>query len=491
MRDHWTIATVACAHIDDAVAAIQQATADAVEVRLDALWPEEPDIDVATDQLMALTDAAPIPKIATLRPLRQGGSFDGDEQVRLSLLASAARAGFQILDVEADNAELPQLIAALRTDAASIIASTHLPKPPSKDQGVMSLQVQQDAGADLHKLAWPAGAFPEYLRALELAQRFRGVHGRPATVPIGYGGAMGRALLPLAGNRATYGHADGSPPVTPGIPSLSSIQRIWQNWGLADDDLADSSGQWLAVIGDPVDHSLSPSIHNAWLRTAGRPERFGALTVPGSIGSVRLLFGVAARIGLVGAGVTAPLKVHALEASQPDETAMAVGAANTVRFDHGVAHSTNTDSTGLQSLLKGHSGSVGVLGAGGAARAAIHAAQSLGLDVTFTSRDAQRAQDVQQDMDASWVPWQDRDTIDASAWIQCTSLGSKPDDPSPINHGSNTALAIEMVYATGTTQFERDAAAAGARVIGGEDVLRNQAADQYRFWTGQDPPETP
>lgn len=484
------IATVADADIEAAVNVVREAQdADRIEVRLDALWPTPPDADAAADHLIALTDAATIPLLATLRPTRQGGQFDGPEEVRLSLLGAAAKAGFHSVDVEGDNADLLALVGRIKDDAKEVVASIHRPdKAPDKDSGLMQLQAMQDARADIQKIAFPAGAFPDFLRALEIAHRFRNVHGRPAPLPLGYGGAMGRALLPLAGARATYGHATGSKPAVAGQPALADIQGVWDQWGLTKDDLDQASNRWIAVVGDPVDHSRSPAIHNAWLRAANRAERYGALTVPDSMGAVRLLFGVADRIGLVGAGVTAPLKVHALEASQPDETAQAVGAANTVRFKDGRIESTNTDSTGLQSLLADHEDSVAVLGAGGAARAAIHSAKMLGLDVSFTSRDPDRAAAVQQAFQVPWVPWRKRDSMDASAWIQCTSLGSRADDPSPLPANSSPKLAIEMVYAAGTTAFERQATDTGARVIDGVTVLENQAADQYRFWMGDDPP---
>ncbi len=484
------IATVTSASIEGALNAVATCTdADRIEVRLDALWPTPPEPDTAADHLIALTETAQVPLLATLRPLRQGGRFDGPEEVRLSLLDAAAKAGFHAVDVEGDNADLLALIGRLRQDANEIVASIHRPdKAPDKDSGLMQLQAMQDARADIQKIAFPAGAFPDYLRALEIAHRFRNVHGRPAPIPLGYGGAMGRALLPLAGARAMYGHAAGSAPAVSGQPALQDIQSVWDRWGLTKQDLDEASNRWLAVVGDPVDHSRSPALHNAWLRAAGRPERYGALTVPDSMGAVRLLFGVADRIGLVGAGVTAPLKVHALDASQPDDTARAVGAANTVRFREGRIESTNTDSTGLQSLLHEHDGPVAVIGAGGAARAAIHAAQTLGLDVTFTSKDPQRASAVRDRLGATWVPWDERHNLDATAWVQCTSLGSRPDDPSPLPTNAKPTLAIEMVYAAGTTAFERQARDANARVIDGITVLENQAADQYRFWTDEDPP---
>src|SRR5688572_4246824 len=77
---------------------------DLAEVRLDGLWPTVPDQDKAVDDLLEITAAADVPLLATLRPRRQGGRFDGPEAVRLGLLSAAADAGFEYLDIEVDAA---------------------------------------------------------------------------------------------------------------------------------------------------------------------------------------------------------------------------------------------------------------------------------------------------------------------------------------------------------------------------------------------------
>lgn len=488
---HQRIATVATPDLDRAVAAIHATDADLIEIRLDALWPSVPDEATATDHLVALTEAADAAGrrlLATLRPKRQGGHYEGDEAVRIGLLLAAAKSGFQAVDLEGDLNEPKPLVDLLHDDVPQVILSDHrFPDTPSKAQGLIALQAMQDGGADLQKIAFPAGSFLDILRAFELNRTFVDVHGAPSAQPIG-GGAMVRALLPLAGCAATYGHATGLPPAVSGQPALADIEAIWTRWGITAADLAEPRREWIAVVGDPVDHSLSPAIHNAALQAADRPERYGALTVPDSMGAVRLLFGVAGRIGLVGCGVTAPLKVHALDASEPDEHARAVGAANTVRFRNGHVESTNTDAIGLKRYLDAApDGPVLVLGAGGAARAAIHAANLSGRPVTFTSRDPERAAKVADDLGATWVPWADRTAAGCAVIIQATSLGSHANDPPALDSLGDAQLVIEMVYASGATPLEQLAHANGVPSKSGVEVLLNQAADQYRFWIGEEP----
>lgn len=485
MGGHLRIASVCEPTRMQAVAALGRTDADLVEVRLDALWPTPPEEQAATGDLIALVDAAPSSLLGTLRPLRQGGAFDGPETVRVGLLMAAARAGFAAVDIEDDHQDVARVASTLAKEARVVVSDHRFPAAPDRETGLRHLQSMQDMHALIDKIAFPCGSFADGLRALELAHAHAHRNGRPAVCPLG-GGAMLRALLPLAGNHATYGHA-GTPAV-PGQPALADIEATWQHWGIGPDDLpVPADAGWYAVVGHPVGHSLSPRIHNAALRAHGSDARFGALDVPDSIGAMRLLCTVAPRLGLRGLSVTAPLKGHAHAVTAPDATAKAVGAANCVRFTPSGPESTNTDATAMARILVDAAPrDLVVLGAGGAARAALWAAAKHGVRATFTSRDAQRAATVAAATGAKWVPWGERETLRAQAWIQATPLGRKGDalaaSPAMLE---GARLAVEMVYADGETPFLRDAAALGAHTVSGHRMLIEQALDAFAFWTGK------
>ncbi len=469
-------------------AAIAQALAglngvELVEVRLDAMWRDVPDPDQAAADLDAILDSASVPLLATLRPQRQGGAWVGDEVARINLLMAAAQAGFAAVDIENDHQEVAAVTAALR-DHADIVASDHrFIEAPSREVGLRHLQSHMDLRGRYDKIAFPCGSIADVLRSLELAHSHAHRHGRPAIAPIG-GDALVRALLPLAGNHATYGAATGSPPAIPGQPTLADVQAVWDHWGLRNDDLpGDANAGWLAVLGDPVEHSDSPRIHNAALRAGGRAERFGALRVPNSLPIMRLLVTVAGRIGLRGGSITMPLKEHACKVTNADEVARAVGAVNCFRTTAAGADGTNTDATALRRLLDG-SRRVAILGAGGAARAAIWAAQQVGAEPVFCSRDPERAQVVRGDTGATWVPWADRASITADAWVQATPLGAG--EPCPLAAIAGDRF-IELVYKGGETPLQVLARDAGLHVTSGDAFLIEQAVDAYRFWTGQEP----
>jgi shikimate dehydrogenase len=347
----------------------------------------------------------------------------------------------------------------------------------------------QDADARLDKLAFEAGAFPDALRALELAREHALRGGHPSVSTMGYGGGPLRALLALAGNQATYGHSPGLEPAVPGQPDILEVVRVWRHWGVRPADLDGPAARpWLAVLGEPALHSLSPRLHNAALRAAGRPERFGSLDVPASPGALRLLFHAATRIGLVGASITHPHKADAARIATCDPIAKAVGAANCVRFGPDGATATNTDATALRRLLQGTvrpGTKVAVLGAGGAARAAVWALAGLGAKVTVVARDAAQAKAAGGAH--ATVPWESRESQRPEVWVQATTIGLQG-QPSPLA-GADLAgsTLVELNYAAGPTALQRQAQAAGCRVIDGRTVLLEQAVDAYRFWFGAEP----
>ncbi|MGB0652618.1 MAG: type I 3-dehydroquinate dehydratase [Thermoplasmatota archaeon] len=488
---HRLVATV---HAPDAATATEQLrslppSVSLAEIRLDALWQDAPDPDAATETLLALLEAAPCDLLATLRPEREGGAWRGDEAVRLGLLAVAAEAGFQWIDLENDLADMHSVAAEFRGRRAKLLLSRHLfDGAPERDLGLRHLTAMQDLQGSLHKLAFPASAFPDRLRALELIHDHRARHGAPAVAPMGDVPASLRALAAVVGNGATYGHAPGAPPAAPGQPSVDALAAIWDHWGLDPASPACTDG-WFCVIGSPVDHSLSPRIHNAALQAAQRGERFGALDVPPNPGYLRLLFAVAPRLGLKGCSITSPHKLEAARLASTDERVDAIGAANCVRFTPAGPEATNTDATALHRLLEGAQGPAVVLGAGGAARAALWALRERGIPATVCSRDEERGRAVAERFGASWHPYAERGDLEARTWVQATPVGSRPDDASPLAVSQlSGATVVEMVYAQGTTALERTAAeASAAHVATGLDLLVEQAVDAYRFWTGDDP----
>jgi shikimate dehydrogenase len=257
------------------------------------------------------------------------------------------------------------------------------------------------------------------------------------------------------------------------------------------------------LFGDPVAHSLSPRIHTAAFRAAGIEARYLASRVPaGALGAA--IAGLRAD-HILGANVTIPHKEAAAAiVDELSETAAGVGAVNTiVPTGDGRLVGHNTDVGGFLAPLAEvplDGSSVVILGAGGAARAAAFAllAHTNAGRVTLASRRPEQAEAVVRHLapwDASGVlraaPLADAAPAirEAALLVNATPAGMDPDvDGTPwpdAGDFSASQIVYEMVYEPRTTRFLADAAASGARTIGGIEMLLAQAAGAFELWTGQ------
>jgi shikimate dehydrogenase len=256
------------------------------------------------------------------------------------------------------------------------------------------------------------------------------------------------------------------------------------------------------LIGWPAAHSRSPLIHKYWLKSFGidgdyRIEAVEPAAFADFIGNL------VAR-GYKGANVTIPHKEKALALSMPDARARAVGAANTLYFNGGKLHSTNTDVEGfIGNLDAGAPGwdrteDVLVLGAGGSARAVIFGLIERGIRrVHLANRTASRTQLLADQFGAQVQPlaW---DTVGyvlprAGLLVNTTSLGMKGQPPLDVNVGALPAGATvaDLVYVPLETDLLKAAKARGLKTTDGLGMLLHQAVRGFELWFGKRPTVTP
>ena len=251
----------------------------------------------------------------------------------------------------------------------------------------------------------------------------------------------------------------------------------------------------LAVIGDPVAHSLSPAMHNAAFHALGIDAVYVALRVPaGSLASF-----MAAQAALGGAGnVTVPHK-EAVERSVTRKTDVCarVGACNTFWTEDGVLVGDNTDVIGVSAALEkigaDHKGERWlVVGTGGSARATAVAAADRGAALFVRSRDAARAQAF-----AAWASVIGVTTgiatgpVEVDVAINATPLGLAGHDPLPVdlNHIPGVQRALDLVYAPGETRWVHVLRERGITAVDGREMLVQQGAAAFeRFFPGVDAP---
>ena len=257
-----------------------------------------------------------------------------------------------------------------------------------------------------------------------------------------------------------------------------------------------------AVLGWPVEHSLSPAMQNAAFAEAGVNAAYVALPVaPASLAAA---MAGAHALGFAGLNVTVPHKEEAARlCATLDPIAARVGAVNTLsRLDEGWA-GHNTDAPALRGLLTeaglGPRSRGLVLGAGGAARAAVWALLEMGVEVTVAARRPEAADALCRDLALSLgrpesmaraARWDEAaaHVIRADAVVHATSLGlpGKSGELPPLAWRAGQ-LAVDFVY--GDTAFARSAREAGTRLVTGEQLLVRQGALAFRIWLDRHPSE--
>jgi shikimate dehydrogenase len=208
--------------------------------------------------------------------------------------------------------------------------------------------------------------------------------------------------------------------------------------------------------------------------------------------------------GFVGANVTVPHKVAALElADEASEAARAIGAANTLSFRGGRIAAENTDATGFLDALPARPAGrrALVLGAGGAARAVVWALVANGAQVSIWNRTPERAESIARELGGSVVgaPHEALATGGLDLLVNATSVGMATSGSAAPGSDlkaldiradaiDETQLVVDLAYGPAPTELTRAAKERGAAVVDGLEVLVRQGAASLRIWTGQDPP---
>ncbi|HEV7483771.1 MAG TPA: shikimate dehydrogenase [Solirubrobacterales bacterium] len=271
----------------------------------------------------------------------------------------------------------------------------------------------------------------------------------------------------------------------------------------------------LAVLGHPVAHSRSPVMQNAALAALGLGEEWSYEAIDVAPEEFEVRVRAMAAEGFAGVNVTVPHKLLALAlADVASEMAEEIGAANTLIFRANGIEAQNTDAGGLiASLPRPPRGQRAlVLGAGGAARAAVWGLGAAGATVEIWNRTVaraetvrlevtQRARELQIEVEVTIVqaevPGEEADaTLDQSAYeliVNTTAVGLQGEEPFehlPLRRDGFRPgqVVVDMVYGDRPSTLLEAAAAAGAATVDGIEVLVQQGALSFEIWTGHKPP---
>ena len=271
----------------------------------------------------------------------------------------------------------------------------------------------------------------------------------------------------------------------------------------------------LGVVGDPVAHSLSPTMQNAALQECGLDLRYAAFQI--SPHELTEAFSLFARLGFVGINLTVPHKIAALSlVDEVAERARQVGAINTVVFRDGQSCGYNTDAPGLVRAIREEFSvdlrdlRVLLLGAGGGAgRAVAYQCAWEGCErLVLVNRTLAKASALAEELAPFFsgsrvlgpearllaIPWEERslraELARTDLVIHASSLGLGAADPSPLpSHLLSPHLLIyDLVYGETPSRLLMAAAESGARGANGLSLLLHQGALAFELWFGRSPP---
>ena len=452
-----------------------------VELRLDYLQGEV--------QVKRLLRDRPCPVIMTCRRKSDGGRWEHSEEARLTLLRTAIVEGADYVDLEDDVA------AGVRRYGVTkrIISHHDFQKTPADLTLLHKRLASMDA--DIVKIAAMANHPTDNLRMLQM------VHAsRLPTVGICMGdiGAPTRILGGRCGAPFTYATFNDDRVLAPGQIGWRQMREMYRY------DSITAATRIYGVVADPVGHSLSPVVHNAALAAAGIDAVYVPFRVPAE--QIDEFLSAASRWPLSGLSVTIPHKESVLRhATAVDGLVQSIGAANTLSFTPAGIEAANTDATAavesLAAALRGdeqpQNGTLGVktavvLGGGGAARAVAFGLKQRGVEVTVTSRTADRAKKIAAEVGCKAVEWAARHRMPSDCVVNATPVGMHPNvDETPYDkeHLRPYMVVFDTVYNPENTLFIKEARSVGCRTVTGVEMFVRQAAIQFRIWHGVEPPQ--
>ena len=421
--------------------------------------------------------------IATCRRAAAGGRFQGSMAAQMEILAKAGMAGCQLVDVELQTAVRlkPAQLAKLGSKATIILSFHDFHATGKLDE---TLEKMTGYPADFYKVVGSARSLYDNVTMMRFLEKHRDDHALVGLC-MGEQGIISRVLGVRAGSRFTFAAVTAGEKTAPGqvtAKELRSIYRIEQ---------VDPATKVYGVVGDPVSHSLSPAIMNAALRR----ENVNGVFLPLHAKSIKDVMACVREIPIHGLAVTMPYKEEILPfLDNTDPFTAKIGACNTVvRSQDGKLYGFNTDTSGvvrpLEQRMTLNDARILVLGAGGAARAAVFGLRERGAQVFILNRSLPAAQKLARQAKARTVKRADLKRLDFDVIINATPIGMGNSRETPLNADEIKAQYVfDMVYDPLDTKLLQLARLHGAQVIPGREMFVHQAARQFEIWTGKPAP---
>jgi 3-dehydroquinate dehydratase/shikimate dehydrogenase len=421
--------------------------------------------------------------LATCRRHQNHGKFNGSIDEQVEILSAAVEAGASAVDVEIESAELAGPRLHIFDGRALLIVSYHNYEGTPALDPIVRRMMKISAG--LHKIVTTVRKPSDMTRLLMLPRQYP----KASLVVLGMGetGFPSRVLSVLMGGVYTYAAPAAAEGTAAGQICARQMRQLYRVERLG------KTPRMFGVIADPVRHSISPAVHNR----AFQARRIDAVYLPFLVHPLQLkdFFTFAGKLPLSGFSVTVPHKQRILRYLDiVDPLARRIGAVNTVWRKGGKWRGTNTDIEGVRVPLEkrirlNSKCSILLVGNGGAARSAAFTLSSAGVKLALTGRNPDRVRALARICDAEPIPREQAESRDFDVVLHATTLGMWPHiHECFFENRIPGKIVFDMVYTPKETQLLQRAEAQGCEVIPGIEMFLEQAAAQFRLFTGESAP---
>lgn len=451
-----------------------------VELRLDWLRSRREYLKLV---LGAPPPLARITLICTFRRREAGGRAPAQLGYQLACLRLARVLRNRWYDVEIETAARFRAGALRRLlSRARLLISYHNFRTTPSALGAIARRLEA-CGGDAIKVATHCHSLADSLRLLRLARGRRDV----VAVPMGEMGLPARVLALREGSALAY--ASVGEATAPGQLSLEEMKRLYRA------DKLNRRTRVYGVIGDPIEHSLSPLLHNAGFRA----RRINAVYLPVRVRDLRDFLAAIEPLGIRGFSVTVPHKERILRYLDGcDPLAAEIGAVNTVVVrGGGKLYGYNTDYVGVLRALDRRMSLAGsrvlIYGAGGAARAVAFALARAGAAVSICARRSRRARALARAAGGEAIERRRLAKHCFDAIVNATPVGMHPDPArSPLEARElNCRLVFDLIYRPMRTRLLQLARRRGIETVPGVGMFVTQGAAQWEIWMGERAPVEP
>ncbi len=432
------------------------------------------------------TDNTAATGIATCRRTANGGKFSGTVAAELEILSKAAAAGFHIVDVELESAEAMKKgeLQKLRETGVALIISHHDFSATKDLEGIYKRIVPFQP--DFIKIVPTAKSLVDNVTLMRFIERMED-HSNIIGICMGDAGIISRVLGLRAGSAFTFAAATVGEETGPGQIAARTLIETYRI------DQVDAATKVYGVAGNPIRSSLSPIMMN----TAFRRETVNAVYLALQANKLSDLLKLVQEIPIQGLSVTMPLKQEIMaHLEKTDPLSAKIGACNTVlRAQDGKLYGFNTDVAGitgpLEKRMSLRGAKVLVLGAGGAARAAVFGLRDKGAEVFILNRTAETAQKLARQAGAKTIK---KDAVAKTTFdviLNATPVGMAGIKAPQLLEAKelNTKLVFDLVYNPLETPLLRLARQKNIPIVTGIEMFVQQGARQFEIFTGKPAPE--